>query len=125
MPIFIFVGAKYCRYSRKMEAEMIKKEVGDFYNYHFVCMRMDPSKIIENFRLTNWGISQVPCVLFLDANKKIVQRCDGFLDESQLVRVGQKALISIEEENKQVPQPTPIQIFVKHITSNKLWTAFK
>ncbi len=125
MPIFIFVGAKYCHISRKMETVFAKKEVGEFYNYHFVCMRMDPTKVMENFRLTNWGISQVPCILFLDANRKIVERCNGYLDEKRIIEKGQKALAAIEDENKQTPQSSPIQTLVKRITPKNLLTTFQ
>ena len=99
-PIFIFVGTKYCDLSRRMEDVMgSNNEVGKFYNTHFVCIRMDPTEFWTNFRLTNWGIAEVPVTIFMNSKKKIVYKVNGYLGARKLIEEGQKAASIIEKEN--------------------------
>jgi len=100
-PIFIFIGTKKCGLSCRME-ELMKNnnKVAGFYNSHFICTRMDPTEVITNFRLTNWGISQVPVMLFMNSKRKIIYRINGYQDAEKLIEAGNNAtnLIDLQKD---------------------------
>lgn len=91
-PIFIFVGASYCQLCRKMEKTLADKDVVNFYNSNFICMKMDPTDFGTNLRLGNWGVKAMPAELYLDENRKIFYKASGYMDAAQLLVQGRKAM---------------------------------
>src|SRR5207249_2850841 len=76
-PIFIFIGASYCNISARMNNIFRQKEVGAVLNENFVCNKMSTG-IVNNFRASNWGVTNVPTYLFFSPKGKLVYKCDGF-----------------------------------------------
>lgn len=99
-PIFIYVGAPYCKISQKMERIISKQNVADYYNSHFTSIRMDPSNYATNFRLTNWGITTVPSFIYMDLGKRIIKKTTGFRDEATLMNEAETALRIIQSDVK-------------------------
>jgi thioredoxin-related protein len=54
-PIFIFASTPYCHLSRTMETLMEDKKLGEYYKEHFICIQLDPSVLMNNIRLYDWG----------------------------------------------------------------------
>lgn len=94
-PIFVLVSAKYCHISQQMEKVLVSKNVGDLYNDKFINYRMDPSILANNFRLTNWGITNVPYCLFMNTKHQIMHKAGGFIDEKRMQDEATKALEAI------------------------------
>lgn len=93
-PIFIFVAGAYCHLSKELLTDVFsKKEVGDYLNRQFVCMKMDPQPMSNHLRLSNWGITNVPSMIYLAPDgKRIVYKSSGFKFEKALISEAQLAL---------------------------------
>ena len=99
-PIFIFVGAPFCNLSQRMNRIFNNKEVGNYFNEHFVCKMMDASTTFNNLRLSNWGVTSVPSFIYMDSQKHIIYKSTGYKDEDDLIAEAGKVLSKIEADQK-------------------------
>src|SRR5687768_17316036 len=76
--IFVLVTGDYCTSSRKMKRVLADKKVGEFYNKNFVSTNFDAENFAQYYRASNWGVSSVPAMVFLDKNRNVIHTVEGF-----------------------------------------------
>ena len=100
-PIFVFVGASYCNISARMNFIFHQKEVGSVLNDNFVCNKMyTDDGIMNNFRASNWGVTNVPSFLFFNSEGKLIYKTQGYKDKENMLAEIETALIKIKETSK-------------------------
>ncbi|RYD82748.1 MAG: hypothetical protein EOP53_02840 [Sphingobacteriales bacterium] len=92
--IFVLVTGNYCTASRKMKRSLTegKNKAGKFFNDNFVSTNFDAEDFVQHYRASNWGISTVPAMVFLDKNRHVVHKYQGFRTTDQMVYEAQIAL---------------------------------
>jgi len=83
MPVFVVIGARWCRFCRRMEAETlcnpaVTARIAD----RFVPLRIDADEqgeLVEKFK-----VSSFPTVLIVSPERMIVARYSGFQSAAQL-----------------------------------------
>ena len=63
--VFIFVGSEHCDLCLRTKETFQNKEVAELYNAKYVNLKLNPDKVYNNMRLTNWGVSQIPYLIFM------------------------------------------------------------
>jgi len=87
--VFVDVFATWCPPCKYMSKEVFPdKEVGEFFNTHFVSLKIDGEteegrKIVEEM-----GVDAYPTLLFLDKNGDFVHKNVGALPKDDLIGVG-------------------------------------
>jgi thioredoxin-related protein len=104
LPVFVFISAPYCNYSRRMERTFRKKALNDFLKANFVCKQLDVSNVFQNIRASNWGISAVPTYLILDMDGNIVYKASGSKEAEQLITEAGDALAGMGIEKKEITE---------------------
>jgi len=83
MPVLVVIGARWCRYCRRMEAETLcHPEVMARIADRFVPLRIDADEqgeLVEKFK-----VSSFPTVLIVSPERMIVARYSGFQSAAQL-----------------------------------------
>lgn len=69
-----------------------QKEVGDFYNSHFINLSFDMEKGEGTVIAAKYGIKAYPTLLFLNADGEIVHIGIGSMEASALIELGKTAL---------------------------------
>lgn len=92
LPIFVFISAPYCNYSRRMERVFKKKEMSTYLKANFICKQLDVSNVFQNIRASNWGISAVPTYLIMDMDGNITYKASGSREVDQLIAEADEAL---------------------------------
>lgn len=90
--IFVLVTGDYCTSSRKMKRVLNDKKVGEFYNKNFVSTNFDAENFVEHYRASNWGISSVPAMVFLDKNRNVIHKVEGFRNADGMLQEAKAAL---------------------------------
>ncbi len=90
--IFVLVTGDYCSASRKMKRVLQDGKVGEFYNKNFVSTNFDAENFIQHYRASNWGVTSVPAMVFLDKNRKVIHKKEGFLNAEGMLKEAQEAM---------------------------------
>ena len=91
--IFVLITGDYCSTTKKMDRVMTDSRVCTFYNKNFVSTRFDSENLGQYFRASNWGISQVPALVFLDKNQKVIHKVEGrALNVKDMIAEGEVAI---------------------------------
>ncbi|MCX6291330.1 MAG: DUF255 domain-containing protein [Bacteroidetes bacterium] len=91
-PLFIHGFADWCHYCEYMKDSVYPdKEVGEYYNSHFVCIKMDMEK--EGKELNKTIKSHTfPTFLFFDTNGELMHRAAGRRYKNPFLDLAQEAL---------------------------------
>ncbi len=91
--IFVDAYAVWCGPCRWMEANVFtKKEVGDFYNEHFVNYKFDMEKGEGRAFAKKYAVRNYPTYLFLDAEGNIIHRAIGSRSAAEFIKLGRTAI---------------------------------
>jgi len=91
--IFIDCFTTWCGPCKKMaKTTFLSKEVGDYYNKNFVCMKIDMEAGEGTTVASSYAIEAYPTYLFLDHKGDVKHRDLGFIDANRFIEVGKTAL---------------------------------
>ncbi|MBI1226287.1 MAG: thioredoxin fold domain-containing protein [Bacteroidetes bacterium] len=77
--IFMDAYAEWCGPCKKMARDVFsQKEVGDYFNAHFVNVKMDMEKGEGIGLSSDFGIQAYPTLLFINSDGKVVHRAVGY-----------------------------------------------
>jgi len=92
-PVFIDCYTTWCGPCKYLSTTVFPdKRVGDFYNEHFICIKLDMEKGEGLDIAKKYDIKSYPTLLFLDSNGEIMHKEAGSRDVDNFIRLGQKAL---------------------------------
>lgn len=84
--IFMDAYAEWCGPCKKMARDVFtEKEVGDYFNAHFVNVKMDMEKGDGIGLSVDFGIQAYPTLLFLNSDGKVVHRAVGYHTSDLLI----------------------------------------
>lgn len=77
---------------------MTDKRVCEFYNKNFISTKFDADNFLQFYRASNWGISKVPAMVFLDKNRNVIHKAEGYLDAQGIIAEGEIALENLKNK---------------------------
>ncbi len=90
--IFVDAYTSWCGPCKRMSKMIFPKAaVGEFYNEHFVNVKLDMEKGEGRNFQKQYRVTSFPTFLFLDPSGKVVHKVIGGMDEGRFVRLGQTA----------------------------------
>lgn len=91
--IFVDCYTSWCGPCKMMaKTTFTEKEVGTFFNQHFVNVKLDMEKEPGIALKKKFGVSAYPTLLFLGANQNIVHKSVGALNKEELLKFANEAL---------------------------------
>ncbi|RYD82746.1 MAG: thioredoxin family protein [Sphingobacteriales bacterium] len=90
--IFVMVIADYCGVCKKMQNVLADESVGSFYNQNFINTAFDVENPMQQFRASNWGVTGVPAMVFLDQKKNVVYKIQGYKNPEAMLKAAKTAL---------------------------------
>lgn len=97
--IFVDVYTSWCGPCKMMTQKVFsQKEVGDYYNRNFVCLKLDAEKENEHPFFEKYQAGGYPSLFWLDAEGKLIDMHVGYLDASALVQKGKQLKDSRQAE---------------------------
>jgi|GEM_PF-1154569 len=99
--IFLDAYTTWCGPCKWMTANVMNQpEVGEFFNKHFVNVKMDMEKGEGLGLAKKFGVGAYPTLAFVDAQSAMVWRVAGALDTEQFLALGQKIVDGVEPVQK-------------------------
>ena len=91
--IFVDNYTSWCGPCKQMAKEIFPlKEVGDFYNKHFICYKLDCEKGDGVEVAKTYQINSFPTYLFVDGDGKLFYRSGGYMPLDKFIAEGETAL---------------------------------
>lgn len=91
--IFIDCYATWCGPCKNMTKKVfVKKDVGEFYNQNFVCLKLDMETVEGETVGTKYSVEAYPTYLFIDNNGVLKHKDLGYLDAESFISLGKNAL---------------------------------
>ncbi len=91
--IFMDCYTTWCGPCKKMAKNIfVKKEVGDYYNKNFICLKMDMEQGEGLTVATNYSIEAYPTYLFINSKGVVKHRELGYIESERFIQVGKTAL---------------------------------
>ena len=95
-PIFMDVYTSWCGPCKKMARETFtQKEVGDYFNTHFINYQIDAEKGEGVEIAKRYGVKAYPTCLFLLPDGKPVHSFSAYQNVKQILKQGQKAIENV------------------------------
>jgi thiol:disulfide interchange protein len=92
-PLFVFCYASWNTNSNRMLKQVFtQKEVGDFFNGNYVCLKMDMEKDEGSQLARRWRIRAYPTYLFFHSVGDKVDRAMGEKDANSLLTLAREML---------------------------------
>lgn len=90
--IFVDVYTSWCGPCRIMATTIFPlKEVGDYYNNHYICLKLDAEKEKDHGFFKNYKASAFPTYFWLDSNGKLLDTKTGTASAETFIQYGKKA----------------------------------
>lgn len=91
--VFVDAYTSWCGPCKKMSREVFpNREVGQFYNAHFVNLKIDMEKDEGPAVAQKYGVRSYPTLLYLDPSGEVLYRSSGYRLPHQFIELGEKAL---------------------------------
>jgi len=91
--IFVDAYTSWCGPCKRMSKEVFpNKDVGKYYNKHFICYQIDMEKGEGPMIAQKFNINCYPQLLFLDTNQNIVHRAAGSRSAEEFISLGRTSL---------------------------------
>lgn len=91
--IFIDCYTTWCGPCKSMAKKtFVNKEVGEYYNKNFICLKMDMESGEGPTVASNYAVEAYPTYLFLDSKGEVKHRDLGYIDATRFIEVGKTAL---------------------------------
>jgi thioredoxin-related protein len=91
--IFMDAYATWCGPCKRMARDVFtKKEVGDFFNKHFINLKMDMEKGEGPKLASKYKVSAYPTLLFIDEEGEVVNLSKGALPPDRFIALGKASL---------------------------------
>lgn len=85
-PVFIMVHANWCSVCKQMKSTVLpQKELGDFYNDHFISTAVDFDSEDGKMLRNQYGVSGTPTFLYLTPDGQLINKISGFQEKSDLI----------------------------------------
>ena len=98
--IFMDAYAEWCGPCKRMAKDIFTmKEVGDFFNKHFINVKMDMEKGEGPKLASKYRVGAYPTLLFIDGNGDVVNSSTGALPPERLIALG-KATLAKSDKSK-------------------------
>lgn len=95
--IFVDAYATWCGPCKRMSAGVFpRKEVGEFYNRHFISLKIDAEKGEGLKWRKKYPVNAFPTLYYIDGNGEVVLRARGYRDAERFIAVGQQALNRVD-----------------------------
>lgn len=95
--LFIFICGTHCLKSHKMINECFTDtNIMRLYSNAFVCIKMNPDEVVNNYKLTNRGMTETPSFMFYSPNRQLLYRSNGFKSRKKLLYMAEIALRKME-----------------------------
>lgn len=92
-PVFAFVFSNTCGVCKKTKAQVFTDpEVIAYLSANFVCAKVDTEEMKNSLRLTTWNVEGTPTFVFLDNNRRMLHKAQGWHDGADLIEEAKTAL---------------------------------
>lgn len=121
--IFIDAYADYCLPCKAMEKETFSQSVvGDFFNQNFVSYKMDIEANKNDYLVQIYKIRELPALLFLSPEGKLIQKVIGKQEASPLLELGKQTMNNTENASlsKEDIPLIPLEQILEDIDSYKI-----
>ena len=87
--LFIDVYASWCGPCKYLEQNIFSdEELGEFFNKHFICLRVDGEQPEGVELMTEFALDAYPTMIFMDGNGKMLRKRVGVLSVDELTQLG-------------------------------------
>lgn len=94
--IFIDVYTSWCGYCKQMDQNVFSsKEVGDFYNNHFINLKYDAQKGDGITIRRSYTLLGFPTFLYLDFNGRVVKKTAGYQEKDAFLQNADAAIVTL------------------------------
>lgn len=92
-PVFLDISTSWCGWCKVMKKNTFsKKEVGEYFNSHFINVELDGEKD-DGLRLVRkFGVTGYPTVFIIDQNENAVLTSEGYHEPDDLLEIVQSAI---------------------------------
>lgn len=91
--LFVDCWAEWCGPCKMMAAEVFTtKEVGDYFNGHFVCVKLNVEDVANKETAKRFAVEALPTMLFISREGKELRRVTGAVPPPSLLREAKIAL---------------------------------
>lgn len=96
--LFVFVCGLHCIPSHKMvNVSFHDTAVIRLYSNAFVCIKINPDQLGNNYKLTNRGLAETPSFLFYSPNKQLLYKTEGYKSNRTLINMAEIALRKVHK----------------------------
>ncbi len=97
--LFIDVQTSWCSYCKQMDQNIFPlKEVGDFYNSHFINLKYDAQASDGIAIRKSYALLGFPTFLYLDANGMVLKKTAGYQTKDVFIQNAGNAVLLLQQQ---------------------------